>query len=106
MNTQERINLKNFDKLGDMRQHTPMYVVHNDSLILNKNYMSLKENTDYLERMGERFDEYLVQGNIEQCRNVIEMLLQNNFQDEANGLLDELLNQPLEKFTNASPVFV
>ena len=43
MNTQERINLKNFDKLGDMRQHTPMYVVHNDSLILNKNYITLTQ---------------------------------------------------------------
>lgn len=61
---------------------------------------------DYLEQMGAQFDESLGRGDIESARFIIQLVLDSGYQTEGNDMLTELLDQPLEKFTNASSVFV
>lgn len=58
------------------------------------------QNEQYIESMGQAFDEYKAGGNIAKCRYVIEELKSNGFTNEANSLIDELYDIPLSQFTD------
>ena len=61
-----------------------------------------KRNEEYVESLQQAFDEALEEGNIQECRAIIEVLKRNSFDVEAQSLLDDLYNAPLDKFSHPS----
>ncbi len=50
-------------------------------------------NKDFVEQMGEAFDEAFSAGNIESCRKIIDAVKEVD-QIAANALIDDLYNKP------------